>query len=194
MDIVIRKLTPGLAEEYTRYFDATPHDVDIDERKCYCVSWRSDASYVGDDHWYPTQEERRDRAAQFVRNGSIQGYLAYQGGEIVGWCNATADCQEGVNFLRDYWPIGESRDDVRVKSVFCFMVAPRARRMGVATRLLERVCEDAAADGFDFVEAYPNREHEDPDFRGPLGMYEKCGFNVSAERDGRIVVRKALKG
>lgn len=35
--------------------------------------------------------------------------------------------------------------------------------MGVATKLLERVCQDAAADGFDFVEAYVNKEFTETD-------------------------------
>ena len=32
------------------------------------------------------------------------------------------------------------------------------------------------------------------DFRGPVAMYEKCGFIKCAEREGKIVVRKALGG
>ena len=198
MNIEIRQLTPALAEEYANFFDATPHDdkTNKDELPCYCVTWRSDDSYndsVG--HWFPTREERRSRAIQFVKNGSIQGYLAYRGGEIVGWCNATADCQGGVNHLRDYWPIEEYCAKIRTISVFCFVIAPEVQRMGVATKLLKQVCQDAAIDGFDFVEAYAHERFDAVahDFRGPLAMYEKCGFAKQAERDGRVVVRKALK-
>ena len=196
MNIEIRKLTPDLAEEYAHFFDVTPHDVNIDENKCYCVTWRNDDSYAGNgDHWYPSREERRSRAIQFVKTGSLQGYLAYRGDEIVGWCNANADCQFGVNFLRSYWPIEEYRADIKVKSIFCFVIAPEVQRMGVATQLLERVCQDAADDGFDFVEAYVNKKFTNVahEFRGPLAMYEKCGFSIAAEQDGRTVVRKALK-
>ena len=196
MEIEIRKLTPDLAEAYVHFFDVTPHDVNIDENKCYCVIWRSDDSYTGDgDHWFPSREERRERAIQFVRAGNLQGYLAYRGDEIVGWCNASADCQLGVNYLRSYWPIEEYHADIKVKSIFCFVIAPAVQRMGVATQLLERVCQDAAADGFDFVEAYVNKKFTDEaqEFRGPLAMYEKCGFRISAEQDGKVVVRKALK-
>lgn len=62
MNIEIRKLTPDFAEDYARFFDVTPHDVRSDkdnaELPCYCVTWRSDDSYVGNgDHWYPTREE-----------------------------------------------------------------------------------------------------------------------------------------
>lgn len=196
MNVEIRKLTPELAEEYIHFFDVTPHDVNIDENKCYCVTWRSDDSYVGDgDHWFPSREERRDHALQFVRAGSIQGYLAYHGDEIVGWCNANADCQGCVNYLRTYWPIEEYRLRIKVKSIFCFVIAPEMQRMGVATQLLERVCQDAAADEFDFVEAYVYKESDTVphDFRGPLAMYEKCGFSKQAERDDKVVMRKALK-
>lgn len=111
----------------------------------------------------------------------------------MGWCNATADCQLGVNYLRSYWPIEEYNADIKVKSVFCFVVAPEMQRKGIATQLLERVCKDAADDEFDFVEAYANDIHSALDFRGPLAMYEKCGFTKQAERDGKIVMRKALK-
>ena len=157
MEIDIRPLTPDLAEDYARFFDITPHNEEEGGIKCYCVVWRSDSSYTGDgDHWFPTQEERRARALQFVKDGSLQGYLAYSGGEIVGWCNATADCQLGVEHLRSYWPIEEYHMDVKVKSVFCFVIAPEMRRKGVATQLLERVCKDAVDDGFDFVEGYAN--------------------------------------
>jgi GNAT superfamily N-acetyltransferase len=195
MEIEIRKLTPDLAEEYVHFFDVTPHDLNIDERKCYCVTWRSDDSYEDGNHWYPTREERRTRALQFVRDGSLQGYLAYHGGKIVGWCNASADCRLCVDYLRSFWPIEEYSPDVRIKSVFCFVIAPDMQRKGIATRLLERVCKDAAEDGFDYVEAYVNKEfiEADHDFRGPLAMYDKCGFTRYAERDGRVVVRKALK-
>lgn len=195
MDIEIRKLAPDLAEDYANFFDVTPHDVNVDENKCYCVTWRSDDSYVGDDHWYPTRAERRARAIQFVKAGSLQGYFAYCGDEIVGWCNATGDCQGGVRYLSAYWPIEEPRADIKVKSVFCFVIAPQLQRQGIATQLLERVCKDAADDGYDFVEAYVNKEFIDTihDFRGPLSMYEKCGFSRCAEREGKVVVRKALK-
>ena len=194
MRLDIRKLTPDLAEAYAHFFDVTPHDARIDAEKCYCVTWRSDASYAdGASHWFPTREERRAHALAFVRAGHVQGYLAYRGEEIVGWCNANPHCQLALDYLRGYWPIPETRAEVRVQSIFCFVIAPELQRQGVATQLVERVCSDAAAEGFDFVEAYVNRTHEPLDFRGPLTMYEKCGFVPCGEREGRVVMRRALK-
>jgi len=196
VNIEIRKLTPDLAEDYAHFFDITPHDVNIDERKCYCVTWRSDDSYVGSgDHWFPTREERRERAIQFVKDGSLQGYLAYHDGEIVGWCNANAECKGCVDYLRKFWPIEEYCESFKVKSIFCFVIAPKMQRKGIATQLVERVCEDAANDGFDYVEGYTATElmgttHQ---YVGFLSMYEKCGFHRCAEQEGKIVMRKTLK-
>lgn len=67
------------------------------------------------------------------------------------------------------------------------------QRKGIATQLIERGCQDAAHDGFDFVEAYVNKNFISTaeDFRGPSEMYEKCGFYKHAEQDGRAVMRKS---
>lgn len=97
--------------------------------------------------------------------------------------------------MRSFFPIEEDHEDVKIKSIFCFVVAPEMQRKGIATQLVDRVCKDAADDGFHFVEAYVNENFVDTasDFRGPREMYEKCGFHKMAERDGRVVMRKALR-
>ncbi|MCL2463349.1 MAG: GNAT family N-acetyltransferase [Defluviitaleaceae bacterium] len=187
MNIKICKLKPEHAEDYALFFDKTPHNEECGGEKCYCVTWRSGGwGGEGGDHWFPTQEERRARAVGFVKDGYIQGYLAYDDERIVGFCNANADCQGCVDYLRSFNPIEEYREDIRVKSIFCYMVAPEMQRKGIATQLCERVCKDAAEDGLDYVEAYV--------YNGSLmTMYEKCGFVRCAEREGHVVVRKALK-
>ena len=198
MNIEIRKLTPALAEDYITFFDTTPHNEKYGV-KCYCVYWSSDTCESKD---FRTKAARRDAAIQYVKDNNIQGYLAYDGGRVVGWCNANtkADCLacagwKGMNGPRKgFIPTGESTPDVKVKSVFCFTIAPSVRRQGIATQLLARVCRDAAADGFDFVEAYPDKEitAKSEDFVGYAGMYEKMGFAVCHETKKKRVMRKAL--
>lgn len=80
----------------------------------------------------------------------------------------------------------------KVKSIFCFTVAPDMRRKGISTQLLEQVCRDAAVDGFDCIEAYPNRKFEDTfsDHMGPIEFYKKHGFVLHEEADKKIVMRK----
>ena len=69
------------------------------------------------------------------------------------------------------------------------------QRKGIASLFVERVCLDAAHDGFDYVEAYPNKEFisEMEDFMGPYALFEKRGFRRYHETENKIVMRKQLK-
>ena len=197
MNIEIRKLTPNLVEDYVRFFDTTSHADNKDEHKCYCVWWCND-DYEGKD-FTSSIEVRRGYAIQYVKGNNIQGYLAYCDDEVVGWCNANtkADCLKCYCWRRFMGSVSteESNPDIKVKSVFCFAIAPEMRRKGIAKLFLERVCQDAAQDGFDFVEAYPNKEfiNEAEDFMGPVQVYMKSGFTVHYETDRQFVMRKYLK-
>jgi ribosomal protein S18 acetylase RimI-like enzyme len=196
MAIEIRKLIPDLAEDYVHFFDTTPHDTEVDEHKCYCVCWSTD-DYEGKD--FSTVEKRRKWAFQYVKSNHIQGYLAYSGDVVVGWCNANTklDCLKCASWRRfmSYVPLVESNTSIKVKSIFCFVIAPEMKRKGIATLLLERVCKDAIQDGFDFLEAYPYKEssYQSSDFGGHFEMYRKSGFHVSFEAEQGLVMRKKVK-
>ena len=99
-NITIQRLTPDFAEKYAHFFDVTPHDVNDDEMKCYCITWRSDETYADAGHWFDTREERRSRAIEYVKSGCIRGYLAYCGDEIIGWCNTNEHCRMGVDYAK----------------------------------------------------------------------------------------------
>lgn len=178
------------------FFDTTPHDNNVDEHKCYCVCWCND-DYEGKD--LSTVAKRRECALQYVKGNNIQGYLVYSGDTVVGWCNANtkSDCLKCASWRRfmDYVPLEESNTGIKVKSIFCFVIAPEMKRKGIATLLLERVCKDAVQDGFDFVEAYPYKEssYQSSDFGGHFEMYKKSGFNVYFETEQGLVMRKRLK-
>ena len=199
MDITIRKLTPELTDDYVRFFDITPHDNhgdndSVGEYSCYCVCWCND-DYEGKD--LSTAEKRRKCAFQYVKNNNIQGYLAYSGDAVVGWCNANtkSDCLKCYSWRQFMGYVTLDEPGIKVKSIFCFVIAPEMKRKGIATRLMERVCEDATRDGFDFVEVYPYKEssYQSSNFGGYLEMYKKNGFDVSAEAGQGLIMRKQLK-
>jgi GNAT superfamily N-acetyltransferase len=196
VNIEIRRLTPDLANDYVCFFDTTPHADKIGDHKCYCVWWCNDDCEGKD---FSTPEKRRDLAIQYVKGNNIQGYLAYCDDKVVGWCNANtkSDCLECYCWRRFMGsiPTEESTSGIKVKSVFCFAIAPEMKRKGIAKRLLERVCQDAVRDGFDFVEAYPNRQFIDEaeDFMGPVELYKQSGFAVYYETEQKTVMRKQLK-
>ena len=195
MNIEIKRLTPDLAEDYLHFFDVTPHDDNIVEHKCYCVCWCSADHRIATD--FSSRDKRRELARQYVREGVIQGFLAYDGDRIVGWCNANAksECLHCTSWLRNMKSVDMDDKTLKIKSVFCFVIAPDMRRKGVATQLLERVCEDAKADDFDIVEAYPNKAFVSTshDFMGTVGMYEKTGFTTCYKTAEKLIMQKALK-
>jgi len=191
MRIEIRRLTPELADEYLRFFDETPHSTGKKEDKCYCVCWASTATKAEE---CSTAEKRRAVAKRYVETGLLQGYLAFSDREVVGWCNANtkSNCYQSLSWRMFMGLV--AKDDKKVKSVFCFSISPSYRGKGLATALLNHVCDDARREGFDFVEAYPNEKFADTekDFMGPRKMFEQEGFVACYEAEGRIVMRKRL--
>ncbi len=91
-------------------------------------------------------------------------------------------------------PAEELVSGIRMKSIFCFLVAPEFRRKGITKLLLEHVCQDAADEGFDFIEAYPLKEYinEAKDFIGPVKLFKKNGFTIHGETEDKFVMRKSL--
>lgn len=197
MNIEIRKLTPDLLEDYLYFFETEAHADNKDEDRCYCVCWCSADHRIKTD--FSSPDKRRDLAMQYIKNGIIQGYLAYYDGHVVGWCNANtkSDCLHCISWLRFMKGISttEANPNNKVKSIFCFTIAPDMKRKGIATLLLERVCKDAADDGFDYIEAYPNKEFTNvfSDFMGPVDMYKRYGFVFHEEDEHKLAMRKHLK-
>ena len=192
MDIVIKALTPELTDDYLYFFDHTPHSTGKAEHKCYCVCW---ASTQGNPDECKTALERRNIAAQYIKNHFIQGYLAYSEDTVVGWCNANtkSDCYECISWKM--FMQGIKIDERKIKSVFCYTIDPAFRGKGIASMLLKKVCEDAQRDGFDCVEAYPNINYldEEQDFMGPIGMYEKLGFTMDYMDGSKCVMRRVFR-
>ena len=196
MKIKIRRLTPDLTADYLHFFDTTPHATTREEHKCYCVWW-SNEDIEGRD--YSTVEKRRELAAEYIMGNNIQGYLAYWDNKVVGWCNTNTKsecfkCYCWRNFMSSV-NTEEPSPATKVKSVFCFAVAPEMRRKGIARLLLEQVCKDAQTEGFDYIEAYPNKKYIDEaeDYMGPVELYEAVGFTVCYETDQKLVMKKSLK-
>lgn len=194
MKIEIRKLTHDLVQDYIYFFDVTPHDDHKEEHKCYCVMWSSD-NCEGKD--FSSAQKRRSYASNYVMNNYLQGYLAYLDGKVVGWCNANtkADCLHSMGWTNFMNFVPLDNIDLKVESIFCFVVAPEMQRKGIATKLLERVCEDAKKEGYDLLEAYPYKENAftASSFAGYLEMYLKCGFEIIKETDIGFVMRKYIK-
>lgn len=191
-EIVIRPLSPKLCEDWLEFFEKTAFRDHDDWAFCYCLEGHLDRKTQ--ENWTDLKE-RREKAIEFIQTGKMQGYLAYLEGKAVGWCN--------VNDRKNYPYLAEmfketgyyedEQADLKVKAVYCFLIAPEYRGRGIAQCLLERACSDAAKAGYSCVEAYPFADKKlEFQYHGTFGMYEKCGFVQAVDLNFVKVMRKEL--
>lgn len=192
-ELIIRPLSPELCGDWLEYFDKKAFQDHCDWAFCYCLEGHLDRE--AQENW-TDPKERREKAIEFIQTGKMQGYLAYLEGKVVGWCNVND--RKNYPYLAEYFKeTGYNVDeqaDLKVKAVYCFLIAPGYRGKGIAQSLLERVCQDAAEAGYSFVEAYPFADHNlEFQYHGTCGMYERCGFVQAADLNFLQVMRKKLE-
>lgn len=197
MNIEIVKLSPQHLDDYLYFFENIAHADNPEWGPCYCLNFCSDTN--ADLVSRADAQTRRKLAIQYINSSKIQGYLAYHNEKIVGWCNANdrTDClhSDGWRLITDnYTSCMPEKPGEKVKFIYCFTVAPEMRRKGIAKALLQRICEDAAKEGYDCIEACPNKEFSNIyyDYVGPMRLYETFGFTPYGETKSRIVMRKYL--
>jgi GNAT superfamily N-acetyltransferase len=189
--VTVEEVTEERIDDWLNFFD---HDAFVgmpEWAACYClephVRHPSKPQEGDDPHW----RDNREAMASRLKGGSSVGYLAYVDGKPAGWVNAsmrsTYTLYQGVD------PGGPEPE--RVIGVSCFIVAPPYRQHGLAEALLDRVIEDGAERGAQWVEAYPFNKLSETDagnFRGPRSMYDSRGFETVEVRDRDTVVRRPI--
>ncbi len=198
MNITIKPLTPDLADDYFDFFENRAFTDDSPYR-CYCQVFQMtkeqyQAAYDNPEVQQNPGPASRKVAEQQIADGVLQGYLAFVDGKSIGWCNAND---------RANYPAKPYYDDVlfhapvemKEKAVVCFEIAPNYRGKGVATALLQQVITDAKAEGYVAVVGFPVMRDErfEWDNQGPVRLYEKAGFSIVSEKDGKAVMRKELE-
>lgn len=126
-------------------------------------------------------------AIDYIKQGRLKGYLAYYGNQVVGWCNVN----EKENFERlNRKDCPQLWDDYcgKVKAIVCFCVKPEMRGKGIASQLVEYICENEKAD---CIEAYPYEGAFDClHYTGKVSMFEKKGFEIVKRLEHRQVVMR----
>ena len=186
MSIEIRPLSPELKEDYLSFFESVefrehPHWAD-----CYCYSYH----FTGPpEDWI--REKNRHCVSAMIDAGSMKGYLAYQGDQVVAWCNANQ--RSAYQLLTKTYELVDP-DQERICSIVCFLVHQDYRRMGLMQKILERIITDYAVLEYDFIEAYPRPEALSSEklYHGPLDFYLRNGFYPVKEFEEYQVVRRKL--
>ena len=192
--IVIRPLTSELNADYLDFFDHRAFTDDNPNGPCYCTSPNQEEEQiqkmVGEFKTHGVKETLRRYAAEMLDRNMIHGYLAYDGDQSIGWCNA-ADMESYAGFVPAF---ARKITCGRTISIVCFEIAPGYRRMGIASAFIDRVCADARSKGYAAVEGYANLSDQwnDFDYHGPYRLYQKAGFTEAAREKGQAVMRKVL--
>ena len=192
--IVIRPLTSELNADYLDFFDHRAFTDDNPNGPCYCTSPNQEEEQiqkmVGEFKTHGVKETLRRYAAEMLDRNMIHGYLAYDGDQSIGWCNA-ADMESYAGFVPAF---ARKITCGRTISIVCFEIAPGYRRMGIASAFIDRVCADARSKGYAAVEGYANLSDQwnDFDYKGPYLLYQKAGFMEVAREKEQTVMRKVL--
>ncbi len=180
-------LSPDRLADYLAFFETRAFTDNPRWSGCYCFFPIHDPQTI---EWHTrTGAENRASITECIAGGRTAGFLAYRGGEVVGWCNAGPWSMYPM--LRD---LPQPETD-RLGVVFCFVVAPQARGQGVARSLLAAACDGLRAQGMTAVQAKPMKTAKSAaeNHLGPLSMYLDAGFEVVREtEDGDVFVRKSL--
>ena len=183
-EYVVRELSPELLDDYLRFFDKDAFADNPKWASCYCYFPHAPHET---ENWHDrTLEQNRTAVSRLIERGEMHGYLAFQDGKAVAWCNAAPRLRVTI--------VDEEADAARVGSINCFVVAKAHRGQGVATRLLSAACAGFKQQGFEFAEAYPRKDAQDEASQhfGPLQMFLAAGFQPFRETDTNLVLRKKL--
>ncbi len=194
MNYRITALQPRLGADYLAFFDGPAFCDNPDWAGCYChyyhcplqLDWNSMGA-----------KENREAMAARIEVGEMEGYLAYEADEAVGWLNVQPRHRLPHAFARlriEPTPLTVPATDLAM--VLCFVIHPRQRRRGIARALLDGALQSLAARGFKLVEAYPFKAKDGKPgshYHGPRELFEEAGFSVLREEAKLTVMRKVLE-
>ena len=192
--VTIKRLTPELNADYLDFFDHRAFTDNNPNGPCYCTSPNQNEEeiqqMVSEFKTYGIKNTLRKYAVEMLNRNKIRGYLAYDGELAVGWCNA-ADTESYNGFVPE---IARKNTCGKTVSIVCFEIAPVYRGTGIASALIDRVCNDARSEGYMAVEGYPKLSDNRNifDYQGPVRLYQKAGFTEAARGNEQVVMRKVL--
>lgn len=195
MEWRIVHLTPELSDDYFDFFDNRAF-TDGSPYRCYCQLYQMSKSQQEEALRSQPDSSNgtlwRSIAERQIKEGALRGYLAYDNGKAVGWCNANDRANYPAEPCCDV--LFHSPVPKQEIAVTCFEIAPDFRGRGMATALLKQVIADAQARHYASVVGFPvaRSERFEWDCTGPVRLYEKLGFRKVAEHGDTIVIKKDL--
>ena len=161
--VAIRRLSPADCYDFLAFMDDSAFTTNPQWSGCYCQFYLNTEKQNTE-----SRDQNRQRACDRIKSGAMNGYLAYEGDDVIGWVAAN----KANNFVL-LPPTNE-----KTARILCFIVEQKHQGKGVSTQLLNFAINDLAALGFSRLEAAP-RSSDDFDlagYRGKLSTFLKAGF------------------
>ena len=188
MDLFVKPLKPELIDDFLYFFDEKAFVDNPNWAICYCQFYHFAGSRR---KWSKrTKEQNRDSSITLINSGKMRGFLAYENGVPVGWCNANS--KEKYSFI----PFAEDFDtQIKLASIVCFLIDPSYRKKGIARMLLQEVCQYYKKKEYDYIESYPVKGNKSDahNYHGPYRLYLSEGFSIYKELNNIYVMRKGLR-
>lgn len=172
--VEIRRLTVDELQDFLKFMDGPAFESQPQWAGCYCQFYLNSA----DEN--QNQELNRQRSCDRIANGTMNGYLAYEGDEVIGWVAANS-----ANNFKAMPPA-----DQTTARILCFSIQKAHQGRGIATKLLNHAISDLHQQGFRLIEAAPVKsdEHNSASYRGTLSMFLKAGFAEVVPLDEKHVL------
>ena len=196
--IVVKPLTPELGADFLRFFDHEGGAAFADNPEwatCYCHFYHVPRAID-----WPAMSGSQNRTAMQARIevGAMEGFLAFDGEEVVGWLNAQP--RQALPHCFDRMriePTPLSCEAFEAAVIVCFVVAPQRRRQGISRALLATALASFTARGLKVVDAFPFKsgasELAADHYHGSLPLFLDQGFTVLREDQTLTAVRKMLR-
>lgn len=171
-EIVVKRLTPELANTYVDYLSSISFEHEPHWATCFCRYYHVACSF---DEWVArTGEMNRSEALFEIKGGRMSGYLAFDGEKCIGWCNAS-DVNEYVRIKNETAPYVRGK---KVAGTVCFVIHPDYRGRGVARSILDKAISDYREMGYEAMIAMPFDAVSNPEkrYRGTKNMYFQHGY------------------
>jgi ribosomal protein S18 acetylase RimI-like enzyme len=180
MNYEIQPLVPSTLDEFHAFFEKSTNF-----QGCHCMYWEFPGT---NQEWREAESaDCREKKSELVREKGSTGYLLYEAGKVIGWCQVGHRSYfEKLNRVEPYRET--ARDDVF--SITCFAIDPSSRKRERARLLLNMVLKKLEMLGVKTVEGYPKPGRDLPDgevWTGPLSLFLSAGFSVySCEDDNSL--------
>lgn len=182
MTISIEALSAENMPLWLDFFDKRALKDNPDWDGCYCQAYlnsKEDEAAI-EASGVPYQEAFRKLACERQISKKMQGYIAIENGNVVGWLEAGP----GNNFPN--FP----QTTEKVARAICFTIDPEHRGKGLAKSLLTFAIDDFKSRGYEKLEVrgVPEGLPAPRYYPGAIKMYEAFGFKISHQFDDGYVL------